>query len=144
MAEKRYSNDEITVVWKPDLCIHSTNCWKSLLPVFDPRRRPWVDMSAASTERIIHAVEKCPSGALSYVSNSMEEDEARFEEVTGVRAEILPNGPLIIYGTLAVKDRDGNETVRSKSTAFCRCGQSKNKPYCDGSHIGADFSDDPL
>jgi uncharacterized Fe-S cluster protein YjdI len=144
MAEKRYSNDEITVVWKPDLCIHSTNCWKSLLPVFDPRRRPWVDMSAASTERIIQTVGKCPSGALSFMANDTEEDEARFEEVTGVRAEVQPNGPLLVYGTLTINDRDGNETVRSKTTAFCRCGQSKNKPYCDGSHIDAQFSDDPV
>ncbi len=75
MAEKRYSNDEITVVWKPDLCVHSTNCWKSLTPVFDPRRRPWIDMAAANTERIMATVDKCPSGALSYIANDMEVGE---------------------------------------------------------------------
>lgn len=143
MAEKRYSNDEITVVWKPDLCVHSTNCWKSLLTVFDPRRRPWVDMTAASSERIMATVDKCPSGALSYIANDME-DEQRFEEVSEVRAEVLPNGPLIIYGTLTVKDRNGEETTRSKTTAFCRCGQSKNKPYCDGSHVATGFSDEEM
>ena len=65
MVEKRYSNDEITVVWKPEICAHSTNCWKSLLRVFDPRKRPWINMQGASTERIIETVKKCPSGALS-------------------------------------------------------------------------------
>lgn len=142
MSEKRYSNDEITVVWKPGQCIHSTKCWKSLLPVFDPRRRPWVDMTAATTERIMSAVDKCPSGALTYFANDAEEEQ-RFEEVSEVRAEVIPNGPLIIYGTLNVTDRDGNESVKSKTTAFCRCGQSKNKPYCDGSHVEARFTDEP-
>lgn len=130
------------MVWKPEQCIHSTNCWKSLLPVFDPRKRPWVNMAGATTEKIMAAVDKCPSGALSYLANDTE-DEQRFEEVTEIRAEVIPNGPLIIYGTLNVKDRDGNESVKSKTTAFCRCGQSKNKPYCDGSHVAAQFSDEP-
>ena len=66
---KKYSNDELTVVWKPDLCRHSTNCWKTLLPVFDPRRKPWIDMDAAPATEIIHTVENCPSGALSYYTN---------------------------------------------------------------------------
>jgi len=68
--EKKYSNKETTVVWKPDLCSHSTNCWKALLPVFDPRRRPWVNMQASTSEKIIRTVEKCPSKALSYIKNN--------------------------------------------------------------------------
>ena len=68
--EKKYSNDEITVVWKPDLCSHSTNCWKTLLPVFDPRRKPWVNIQASTTEKIIYAVGKCPSKALSFFNNN--------------------------------------------------------------------------
>lgn len=75
VAEKRYSNDDITVVWKPEQCIHSTKCWKSLLPVFDPRRRPWVDMSGSTTERIMATIDKCPSGALSYISNETGDSE---------------------------------------------------------------------
>jgi uncharacterized Fe-S cluster protein YjdI len=70
MEEKRYSNGEITVIWKPDVCIHSTRCWKSLLPVFDPRKRPWVNMDGAETERIIQTVQNCPSGALTSIWNS--------------------------------------------------------------------------
>lgn len=64
--EKHYSNDDITVVWKPDVCIHSTLCWHGLLQVFDPRKRPWIDMEGADTEAIIAQVEKCPSGALTW------------------------------------------------------------------------------
>src|SRR5688572_17517820 len=66
---KKYSNDDITVVWKPDVCIHSTKCWKGLLEVFDPRRSPWIVMENSTTERIIDQVGQCPSGALSYYYN---------------------------------------------------------------------------
>ena len=62
---KEYSNGEVTVVWQPHLCIHSKKCWKGLLPVFDPRRKPWIDMDAASSERIVAQVNECPSRALS-------------------------------------------------------------------------------
>jgi len=132
--EKRYANDDITVVWKPDVCIHSTLCWRGLISVFNPRNRPWIDMSGADTEAIIAQVEKCPSGALSWYRNS--EGETRFEEEVNVETivEATPNGPLMVYGNIKVKDSEGNETVKHKVTAFCRCGGSGNKPYCDGTH----------
>lgn len=60
-----YTNGETTIVWKPDVCIHSGICAKGLGEVFDPRRRPWIDMSQSDTQRIIGQVKKCPSGALS-------------------------------------------------------------------------------
>jgi len=61
----RYTRDELTVVWKPILCIHSGICARGLPGVFDPRRKPWIDMNQAEKEQIIEQVEKCPSGALS-------------------------------------------------------------------------------
>ena len=70
-----YTNGEITIVWKPDTCIHSTLCWKGLMQVFNPRKRPWIDAKAASTEQIIDQVNKCPSGALSYFRNDEERKE---------------------------------------------------------------------
>ena len=66
---KKYNNNDITVVWKPGLCMHSMNCWKSLFPVFDPRRKPWIVMSNGKTPDIIQAVNNCPSKALSYYKN---------------------------------------------------------------------------
>ena len=69
----KYSNGEITVVWKPGICQHSTICWKGLIEVFDPRKRPWINMDGATTEQIIEQVKKCPSGALSYFLNGDKE-----------------------------------------------------------------------
>jgi uncharacterized Fe-S cluster protein YjdI len=63
---KEYSNEEITIVWKPDVCIHSTLCWRQLGKVFNPKARPWVNIQGASTEELIQQIERCPSGALSY------------------------------------------------------------------------------
>ena len=72
MSQKKikYSNEEITVIWQPEICKHSTLCWKGLIEVFNPQERPWIKMDGAATERIIEQVKRCPSGALSYIQNS--------------------------------------------------------------------------
>jgi uncharacterized Fe-S cluster protein YjdI len=62
-----YTKGDLTVVWKPELCQHSTNCWKGLRSVFDPMEKPWVNMDGAEEERIVEQVCKCPSGALSII-----------------------------------------------------------------------------
>ena len=66
---RKYTNDEITVVWKPNVCMHSKICWKGLIEVFNPKARPWINMDGATTEKIIEQVKKCPSGALSFFMN---------------------------------------------------------------------------
>lgn len=136
---KKYNNGEVTVVWKPGVCIHSKICWAEatgLPAVFNPRERPWIKMDASSTEKIVEQVKKCPSGALSFYFNKDIKDA--IEITTDTQVEVLPNGPLLVYGNIKVK-KDGIETAKYKVTAFCRCGQSNNKPYCDGSHIKAQF-----
>ncbi len=137
---KKYTNGEVTIVWKPSVCIHSRLCWHTatgLPEVFNPSERPWINPQAATTDRIIEQVKKCPSGALSFYMNNDNEDIAEITVESLV--EVSPNGPLLVYGNLIVKDKEGNETHKSKVTAFCRCGQSSNKPYCDGSHIKIGF-----
>jgi uncharacterized Fe-S cluster protein YjdI len=70
---KRYSNGEVTIVWKPGICQHSTVCWKpatGLPKVFNPMVKPWIKPEAASTADIIAQVRKCPSGALSFYMNA--------------------------------------------------------------------------
>ena len=73
---RKYTNGEVTIVWKNKLCIHSGNCFKGLPAVFDPRRQPWIVPEGATTEEIINQVKKCPSGALSYVLNEAAEKQA--------------------------------------------------------------------
>lgn len=140
---KHYSNGEVTVVWKPGTCIHSTICWKAatgLPAVFNPKEKPWIKVDGSDTAHIVEQVQRCPSGALSFFyDHELEQEEELVEQETKI--EIMPNGPLLVYGNITVKDRNGDETRKSKVTAFCRCGQSQNKPYCDGSHIPTKFTD---
>ena len=63
---KHYSNDNITVIWQPDLCRHTGICFRGSPEVFDPRRRPWIQLEPADTATIIAQVDRCPSGALSW------------------------------------------------------------------------------
>ncbi len=140
MEKKNYTNGEVTIVWQPKMCIHSAKCWRgenSLPEVFNPSEKPWIKPEGASTERIIEQVKNCPSGAISYFKNNeMEKNESISSETV---AETIPNGPLLVYGNIIVKDSEGNQTQKNKVTAFCRCGASGNKPYCDGSHVKIDF-----
>jgi len=71
----KYSNGEVTIVWKPDICIHSAKCFKGLPEVFDPKKRPWINAEGATTERIIEQVKICPSGALSFFMNAEKTNE---------------------------------------------------------------------
>lgn len=138
MSQREYTNGEVTVTWKPGLCIHSKKCFNGLPKVFNPNKRPWVNLEEASTDRIIDQVKQCPSGALSYHMNNQEQhmsDEAKEE----IKVEVAKDGPLMVHGDLNVKLPDGNEESRERVTAFCRCGASANKPFCDGSHKRTDF-----
>lgn len=132
---KEYTNGAITVVWKPGLCIHSRICWNAatgLPEVFNPKLRPWINMENNSSERIMEQVGKCPSGALSVYRNGEQPKEET--ATTHTKVEVTPNGPLLVHGDITVKDAQGMEVRKTKITAFCRCGHSNNKPYCDGSH----------
>jgi uncharacterized Fe-S cluster protein YjdI len=140
METKKYSNGEVTIVWEPKKCIHSTKCWKGedgLLSVFNPSKKPWIKPEGSTTERIIKQINNCPSGALSYYMNENQENKEAIN--SEIIAEVMPNGPLLVYGNITVKDADGNKTQKNKVTAFCRCGASSNKPYCDGTHTKIGF-----
>ncbi|WOD42369.1 (4Fe-4S)-binding protein [Hwangdonia lutea] len=133
---KEYSNVETTVVWEAEKCIHSAICAKGLPEVFQPKERPWVKIDAAKTDAIIDQVKQCPSGALTYYMNAEGDKTA---ETLETKVEVLENGPLLVYGTLKVTHKDGSEEIKNKTTAFCRCGASNNKPFCDGTHVKASF-----
>jgi uncharacterized Fe-S cluster protein YjdI len=137
---KKYTNGEVTIVWQPNVCIHSAICWRGengLSQVFNPSEKPWIKPEGAETNRIIEQIKQCPSAALSYYMNNEEEKNTEISAENIV--EIAPNGPLLVYGNLTVKDADGKTTQKNKVTAFCRCGASSNKPYCDGTHRKINF-----
>lgn len=67
--KRTYTNGEVTVHWNPGICQHTAICFRGLPQVFDPRKRPWIEITGSDTEAIIAQVKKCPSGALSYTMN---------------------------------------------------------------------------
>lgn len=67
--KKKYSNGEITIVWKPSVCIHSAICFRGLPAVFHPKEKPWIRMEGTPSEKIMNQIDKCPSKALSYYRN---------------------------------------------------------------------------
>ena len=136
---KEYASGDLTVVWKPKKCIHAGICVKSLPKVYDPKGKPWIKAENASADELMAQIEQCPSGALSYtMENENIVEETSSSEVT---VKVMPNGPLLVSGTLQVTDKDGNTETKTKNNAFCRCGGSSNKPYCDGTHSKIEFCD---
>lgn len=133
---KEYVNGDFTVVWKPKLCIHSGICVQTLPEVYQPNEKPWIKAENASAEALQSQITKCPSGALSYKIKGMENEETKSSEI---KVEALPNGPLMVHGAMEVTHSDGSTELKKRATAFCRCGASDNKPYCDGTHNKIEF-----
>jgi uncharacterized Fe-S cluster protein YjdI len=140
--DREYTNGEITVSWKPKKCIHATICYSRLIEVFNPRKRPWVDMYGAPTEKIIEIVNKCPTDALTFQWNKdLKEGEGSpalktQEEVQDlpVEIQIMKDGPIVVTGKIKLTDNTGKEYKTFSITSFCRCGASSNMPFCDGTH----------
>jgi uncharacterized Fe-S cluster protein YjdI len=134
---KEYTNGEVTIVWKPDICAHSGNCFRGLNEVFDPRKRPWVTPDGITSNKIVEQIKKCPSGALSYYMN--KDAPVVEKKDNGVMIEATANGPLLVRGDIELKDQHGAVTKKDNVTALCRCGGSHNKPFCDGTHRKINF-----
>lgn len=132
---KEYSNGDLTIIWKPKKCIHSEICWKTLPEVYDPKGKPWINPENATKDTLKSQISKCPSGALTYKTKS----EESIEKDMDTECTIVENGPLLVSGNLKVTLTNGTVENKKRSTAFCRCGASANKPYCDGSHKKIEF-----
>lgn len=74
MTTVEYSKGKITILWKPNLCIHSGVCVRTLPKVYDPKGRPWIRTGNATTQELIDQVAKCPSRALSIRQNIVENE----------------------------------------------------------------------
>lgn len=140
---KEYSNGEITVIWKPDLCIHSGNCVKGSPDVFNPKERPWIKPEESASKQIMQTIDTCPSGALSYRIEDKSLKNGESEEATGtLKIKATKNGPFLIDSPVEIEISSGEiKTSEGKMTALCRCGASSNKPFCDGSHTEIDFKE---
>ena len=134
MAKKvhSYSNDEITVNWDSETCFHSEVCIKNLSGVFNLEQKPWINVNGANKEDVIKLIKSCPSGALSYNIANKEEKDINPANSVGIRVNL--DGPIVVSGTFEFTDNEGNVSQVDKNTAFCRCGGSENKPFCDGTH----------
>ena len=140
--DRKYTNGEITVYWYPRKCIHATTCYRELIEVFNPRKRPWVNMSGASTKEIIRVVDLCPTGALAYQYNDQISEKfipaVSKDTVTEIR--VMEDGPLVIKGSFKIIGTDGQEFKNVRMTSLCRCGASMKMPFCDGTHRKTGYS----
>ena len=127
---KEYATDEIVVEWEPRLCYHSLNCVRSLPQVFDKEGRPWIKADAASADEVEATVARCPSGAL----RSRRIGAAAPTRGQPLEIRASGQGPLLVTGGVRVLDADGTVLYEGERAALCRCGGSKNKPFCDGTH----------
>lgn len=138
MSRKRHTYESADIVVDFDLkrCIHSAECVRGLPRVFDPARRPWIDPELAPAEEIAPVVERCPTGALHY--RRLDGGAAETPDAENV-GHVGVDGPLYVRGFLRI-ELPGGEVLEETRAAFCRCGASRDKPFCDGSHDDAGFS----
>jgi CDGSH-type Zn-finger protein/uncharacterized Fe-S cluster protein YjdI len=131
-----FESDGIIVRWDYMRCIHVEACIRTLPAVFDRHRRPWIDPSLATVSDVVTACEACPTGALHYERKDDGPAEATPSRNT---ITIAADGPLFVKGDLTVTDDAGTPVLRETRAALCRCGHSRNKPLCDGSHREVEF-----
>jgi CDGSH-type Zn-finger protein len=132
-----YAGTRITVHDNRAICAHSGVCTDRLQSVFRMRQEPWIDPDGASAQEIVETVAKCPSGALSYSVGSVEHSPARRAPLV----TITDDGPYAISGGVELIDVAFGDGASTEHYTLCRCGASKNKPFCDGSHWNIGFHD---
>ncbi len=137
--KETYRGKKITIHDNRSICAHAGVCTDNLSAVFRMKQEPWIDPDAASVEDIVSTIQNCPSGALSYSVG-----DAETQNITGSEPNIFiaPNGPYVVSGGNGLLDTSWGEGASRSQYTLCRCGASKNKPFCDGSHWGIGFVDE--
>ena len=132
-----YVGKRITIHDNRAICAHAGFCTDSLEAVFRSHQEPWIDPDGASVEKIIETIKRCPSGALSYsIENVERRDQDRVPMVT-----VTNDGPYAVTGGIELVGVPFGEGASTEHYTLCRCGASKNKPFCDGSHWDVGFRD---
>jgi CDGSH-type Zn-finger protein len=132
-----YEGDGITVHDNRGICAHAGFCTDGLPSVFRLREEPFIDPKGASKDEITAQVGKCPSGALSYSVDGTEHRDHDGDPLIF----IAPGGPYVIKGGCELADIEFGEGASKEHFDLCRCGGSKNKPFCDGTHWNRKFDE---
>ncbi len=125
---------EVTITFDATRCVHSRNCVLGHPEVFVPNvKGDWIYPDAAPAATVLQIGIACPSGAIRVARN----DGSASSEVPPVvnTLRLRENGPLSLEAPMLI----GGVAASSVRATLCRCGASRNKPYCDGSHAGAGF-----
>ncbi len=124
---------DLTLRFEARRCIHARFCVTGAPAVFLANvQGPWIHPDAMDTERLADIAHACPSGAIQYRRRDGRPDEAAPPVNL---AAVRENGPYAVRGALRLDGVDAGYRA-----TLCRCGASKNKPYCDGSHHAIDFT----
>ena len=132
-----YRGKDITIHDNRGVCSHDQSCINDLPSVFQQGKRRWIHPDNASVKDIVATIEKCPSGALSYSIGQRKCTEIEREPAI----KIAKNGPLEITGGIILKDDMDSKPESLEHYTLCRCGSTKNSPFCDGSHQKSGFED---
>jgi CDGSH-type Zn-finger protein/uncharacterized Fe-S cluster protein YjdI len=133
---REYPGAAITVRYDAARCIHVQECVRGLPAVFDSGRRPWVDPDAAAADRVAEVVLRCPTGALTF---ERRDGGAAEQPPAENRGRLAAGGPLFLRGRIELRTPAGELIAEETRVALCRCGASRRKPYCDGSHEEVGF-----
>lgn len=133
-----FTGTDIDVQWDKRLCIHVAECGQADNELFHGDRKPWCVPDTTAVDEVAEVCERCPSGALSYRRKNGGTNESAAEENT---VAVIYDGPLYLRGELAIEGVSDDMPGVAFRAALCRCGQSKNKPFCDNSHRRDDFHD---
>ncbi len=125
-----YEGKEATVYYNKLLCSHAGECGARALPIFNPKQKPWVQPNAGTAAQVKDVVEACPSGALRY---SLPGEEAQTLADSDAAIAVERDGPLRVKN-IAMRADHWAEGQSEQKYVLCRCGKSKNKPFCDGTH----------
>lgn len=133
-----FSGTNLDIEWDGRLCIHIAECGRAKDELFVGGRQPWCQPDLVALEDAINVVERCPSGALTYQTRGKAKYEVPDKENTVM---VSYNGPYFVRGELDVEDSPSDMEGIAYRIALCRCGASKNKPFCDNAHETIGFKD---
>lgn len=135
--EVDYRGSQLTIHDNRAACAHVGYCTDELANCFRHKENPWIHPDAEELNKVIAIIKKCPSGALSYSIDQIKHNT--YSDQPGVT--IIQDGPLAVSGGVELLDQSFSQGVSTEHYTLCRCGASRNKPFCDGSHWEVKFKD---